>query len=283
MNKDGVVDQASLTTQRVTVSIDDGVASVRLNRADKLNALDVPMLAALADTGEQLKQDSSVRVVVLSGEGRGFCAGLDVGSLQAMSGGDVDSQPSDGVLQQIGETGGRITHLAQQAAYVWQELESPVIAAVHGVVLGGGCQIALCADMRIASPDARFSVLEIRWGLVPDMTGTAMLPLLVGLDVAKELSFTGRMVSAEEAARIGLVTRVSDSPLDDALALAQEIARKSPQAIRGVKKLLNRARYASLAEQFRDERETIKPLLGSRNQVEAVMAHLEKRDPVFED
>jgi enoyl-CoA hydratase/carnithine racemase len=200
-----------------------------------------------------------------------------------MSGGDMDSQPSDGVLQQIGETGGRITHLGQQAAYVWQELQCPVIAALHGVVLGGGCQIALCADMRIASPDARFSVLEIRWGLVPDMTGTAMLPLLVGLDVAKELSFTGRMVSAGEAARIGLVTRVSDSPLDDALALAHEIARKSPQAIRGVKKLLNQARYASLAEQFRHERETIKPLLGSKNQVEAVMAHLEKRDPVFED
>ena len=277
------MDHASVSTQRVTVSIDDGVASVRLNRADKLNALDVPMLSALVDTGEQLKQDLSVRVVVLSGEGRGFCAGLDVGSLQAMSGGDADSQPSDGVLQQIGETGGRITHLGQQAAYVWQELQCPVIAALHGVVLGGGCQIALCADMRIASPDARFSVLEIRWGLVPDMTGTAMLPLLVGLDVAKELSFTGRMVSAEEAARIGLVTRVSDSPLDDALALAQEIARKSPQAIRGVKKLLNQARYASLAEQFRDERETIKPLLGSKNQVEAVMAHLEKRDPVFED
>jgi enoyl-CoA hydratase/carnithine racemase len=277
------VNHASLSTQRVAVSIDDGVASVRLNRANKLNALDVPMLSALVDTGEQLKQDSSVRVVVLSGEGRGFCAGLDVGSLQAMSGGDADSQPSDGVLQQIGETGGRITHLGQQAAYVWQELQCPVIAALHGVVLGGGCQIALCADMRIASPDARFSVLEIRWGLVPDMTGTAMLPLLVGLDVAKELSFTGRMVSAEEAARIGLVTRVSDSPLDDALALAQAIARKSPQAIRGVKKLLNQARYASLAEQFRDERETIKPLLGSKNQVEAVMAHLEKRDPVFED
>ena len=277
------MDRASPSTQRVTVSIDDGVASVRLNRADKLNALDVPMLSALVETGAQLKQDSSVRVVVLSGEGRGFSAGLDVGSLQAMSGGDADSQPSDSVLQQIGETGGRITHLGQQAAYVWQELQCPVIAALHGVVLGGGCQIALCADMRIASPDARFSVLEIRWGLLPDMTGTAMLPLLVGLDVAKELSFTGRMLSAEEAARIGLVTRVSDSPLDDALALAQEIAGNSPQAIRGVKKLLNQARYASLAEQFRDERETIKPLLGSKNQVEAVMAHLEKRDPVFED
>jgi enoyl-CoA hydratase/carnithine racemase len=240
-------------------------------------------LTALVDTGEQLKRDSSVRAVLLSGEGRGFCAGLDVGSLQAMSGSDVDSQPSNSVLHQIGNTDGRITHLGQQAAYVWQELQCPVIAAVHGVALGGGCQIALCADMRLASHDARFSVLEIRWGIVPDMTGTAMLPLLVGLDVAKELSFTGRMVSADEAVRIGLVTRVSDSPLDDALALAQEIARKSPQAIRGVKKLLNRARYAPLAEQFQDERETIRPLLGSKNQIEAVMALLDNRDPVFKD
>jgi len=277
------VDHASLNTQRVAVSIDGGVADVRLNRAGKLNALDVPMLTALVDTGEQLKRDSSVRAVVLSGEGRGFCAGLDVGSLQAMSGSDVDSQPSNSVLHQIGNTDGRITHLGQQAAYVWQELQCPVIAAVHGVALGGGCQIALCADMRLASHDAQFSVLEIRWGIVPDMTGTAMLPLLVGLDVAKELSFTGRMVSADEAVRIGLVTRVSDSPLDDALALAQEIARKSPQAIRGVKKLLNRARYAPLAEQFQDERETIRPLLGSKNQIEAVMALLDIRDPVFKD
>ena len=154
----------------------------------------------------------------------------------------------------------------------------PVIAAVHGVALGGGCQIALCADMRWLLPTlgSRCSRSE---GDRAHMTGAAMLPLLVGLDVAKELSFTGRMVSADEAARIGLVTRVSDSPLDDAFALAQEIARKSPQAIRGVKKLLNRARYAPLAEQFRDERETIRPLLGSKNQIEAVMAQLEKRDP----
>ncbi len=229
-NKDGSVDHASLSTQRVAVSIDGGVADVRLNRADKLNTLDVPMFRPRWSTRvEQLKHNNvQLRAVVLSGEGRGFCAGLDVGSLQAMSGSDVDSQPSNSVLHQIGNTDGRITHLGQQAAYVWQELQCPVIAAVHGVALGGGCPIALCADMRLASPDARFSVLEIRWGIVPDMTGTAMLPLLVGLDVAKELSFTGRMVSADEAARIGLVTRVSDSPLDDAL----RSLRRSPAGAR---------------------------------------------------
>jgi enoyl-CoA hydratase/carnithine racemase len=154
---------------------------------------------------------------------------------------------------------------------------------VHGVALGGGCQIALGADLRICAPDATFSVLEIRWGLVPDMTGTAMLPLLVGLDVAKELTFTGRMVSGEEAVRIGLATRVSATPRDDALALAREIAGKNPHALRGAKKLLNASPYRGVAEQFKDERETIGSLIGSKNQAEAVMAFFEKRDPVFED
>ena len=158
-----------------------------------------------------------------------------------------------------------------------------MIAAVHGVALGGGCQIALGADIRIAAPDARFSILEIRWGLVPDMTGTAMLPLLVGLDVAKELTFTGRMVSGEEAVQIGLATKVSDTPLDDALAMAREIAGKSPTAVRGAKKLLNASPYRGVAEQFADERATIGSLIGSKNQVEAVMAYFEKRDPVFPD
>jgi enoyl-CoA hydratase/carnithine racemase len=275
--------------QRVTVTVEEGVADVRLSRPDKINALDGAMFAAIVDAGETLKKDRAVRAVVLSGEGRGFCAGLDFGSFQAMAGGG-DAPPEDRPpastetrTRGITDTEGRITHLGQQAAYVWQELEVPVIAAVHGVALGGGCQIALGADIRIVAPDARFSILEIRWGLIPDMTGTAVLPLLVGLDVAKELTFSGRMVSGEEAARIGLATRVSDTPLEDALALAREIAGKSPHAVRGAKKLLNRSPYTSLADQFRDERQTIGGLIGSKNQVEAVMAYFEKRDPVFDD
>jgi enoyl-CoA hydratase/carnithine racemase len=271
-----------MSEQRVTITIDDHVADVRMNRPEKINALDGAQFAAIVDAGESLKSEPGVRAVVLSGNGRGFCAGLDFGSFQQMAGGDAaprEERPQRGV----GDLEGRITHLGQQACWVWQELEVPVIAAVHGVALGGGCQVALGADIRITAPDAQFSVLEIRWGLTPDMTATAMLPLLVGLDVAKELTFTGRMVSGEEAVRIGLATRESETPLDDALALAHEIAGKSPLAVRGAKKLLNASPYRGVAEQFKDERETIGSLIGSPNQREAVMAFFEKRDPKFED
>jgi enoyl-CoA hydratase/carnithine racemase len=272
-------------SERVTITIEDHVADVRLNRPDKINALDGEQFAAIVDAGEELKGNLDVRAVVLSGNGRGFCAGLDFSSFQAMAGGgspdagDGEKRPQRG----IGDLEGRITHLGQQAAYVWQELHCPVIAAVHGVALGGGAQIALGADMRIVAPDAQISILEIRWGLIPDMTGTAMLPLLVGLDRAKELTFTGRMVSGAEAVQIGLATRVSDTPLEDALAMAREIASKSPTAVRGAKKLLNASPYRGVAEQFADERATIGSLIGKPNQVEAVMAYFEKRDPKFTD
>jgi enoyl-CoA hydratase/carnithine racemase len=274
-----------MTGERVTISIDGGVADVRMNRPEKINALDDAQFAAIVDAGEALKKQAAVRAVVLSGNGQGFCAGLDFGNLQRIAGG----ASADGAAQEkwpapnIGDLDGRITHLPQQVCWVWQELEVPVIAAVHGVALGGGCQLALCADIRVVAPDAQFSVLEIRWGITPDMTATAMLPRLVGLDVAKELTFTGRMVSGEEAERIGMATNVSDTPLEDALAMAHEIAGKNPLAIRGGKKLLNASPYRGVAEQFEDERQTILPLLGSPNQVEAVMAYFEKRAPVFQD
>jgi enoyl-CoA hydratase/carnithine racemase len=264
---------------RVTVSVEGGVADVRLNRPEKINALDPAMFAAIVDAGEALKTDASVRAVVLSGEGRGFCAGLDFTSFQAMAG----NGPAEGSTRRIGDTDGRITHLGQQTAYVWQEVPVPVIAAVHGVALGGGIQLALGADLRIVAPDARLSVLEVRWGLVPDMTGTLMLPRLVGLDVAKDLTFTGRMVTGEEAGRIGLATRVSETPLDDALALARELAGKSPAALRGAKRLLNASGTRSAAEQLAAERDEIGQLIGSPNQVEAVSAYFEKREPVFRD
>ena len=265
-------------SDRVSVTIDGGVADVRLNRPEKMNALDPAMFAALIETGEALKADKSVRAVVLSGEGRAFCAGLDFGSFQAMAGGGLGDATGPAPAPE-----GRITNNGQHAAWVWQEVPVPVIAAVHGVALGGGCQIALAADIRIAAPDARFSVLEIRWGLVPDMTGTQMLPRLVGLDMAKELTFTGRMVSGEEAVTIGLATRTSAQPLADALALAHEIAGRSPHAIRGAKALLNLAGQVSLADGFRAEERMIGALIASPNQIEAVGAYFEKRDPVFSD
>ena len=268
-------------SDRVTISIEDGIADVRLNRPDKLNAVDGGMFKALGEAGESLKHDSSVRVVVLSGEGRGFCSGLDFSSFQAMKG--EDGSGGDGGLGPVAERNGRITNAGQQAAYVWTELPQPVIAAVHGPALGAGIQIALACDIRIVAPDAKLSVLEIRWGLVPDMTGTQMLPRLVGLDVAKELAFTGRMVSGTEAVQLGLATRVADDPRAAAMELAREIAAKNPYATRGVKALINMAGQVPLADAFKSEERTMMSLIGSPNNVEAVTAYFEKREPAFRD
>ena len=276
-------------SDRVSCTIADGVADVRLNRPDKLNALDMAMFDALIETGETLRANRAVRAVVLSGAGRGFCAGRDFGSFQTMAGRRGGAEPGelgtgDGRLGSLGRREqGRITNRGQQAAYAWTEMPVPVIAALHGPALGGGAQIALAADIRIMAPDATLSLLEIRWGLVPDMTGTQMLPRLVGLDVAKELTFTGRMVGGEEAVRIGLATRVSEEPLREALTLASEIAAKSPEAIRGAKALLNLAGLVSLEEGFRAESATIGTLIGGPNQVEAVMSYFEQREPRFAD
>lgn len=274
------------STERVTVTIDGGVADVRLNRPEKMNALDPAMFTALARTGEALAADRSVRAVVLSGEGRAFCAGLDFGSFQAMAGDqglDLDLADRPPRVGPDGKAQARITNAGQQAAYVWAEMPAPVIAAVQGVALGGGCQIAIAADLRYCTPDARFSVLEIRWGLAPDMTGTQLLPRLVGLDVAKELTFTGRMVSGTEAVSLGLATKVCEDPRTEALALARQIANSNPDAVQGAKALLNQAGLISLAEGFAAEERLIRRLIGSPNQVEAVKAFFEKRPAVFTD
>ncbi len=263
-------------SERVAVHISGGVADVRLNRPEKMNALDPAMFAALVETGEALAADPSVRAVVLSGEGRSFCAGLDFGSFQAMAGEEglkVGGQPKSA----------RITNQGQQAAYVWFDMPAPVIVAVHGVALGGGCQIALGGDLRYCTPDAQFSVLEIRWGLTPDMTGTQLLGRLVGLDVAKELTFTGRMVSGTEAVSLGLATKVCDDPRADALELAAQIAANNPEAVQAAKALLNMAGQVSLAEGFKAEERAINRLIGSPNQKEAVKAFFGKRAAVYTD
>ncbi len=266
---------------RVTLSVDDrGIADVRLNRPDKRNALDGAMFRALRDAGERLKTEPAVRVVVLSGVGESFCAGLDFTSFQSMTGeGDqpaADDNPG-------APTPGGITHLGQQVCWVWQELPMPVLAAVHGHALGGGLQIALGADLRFVHPDTKLSVREVHWGLIPDMTGTLFLSRLVGADVAKELTFTARMVSGREAGELGLATHVTETPYDDAMALAGEIAGRSPDAVRGAKALFNRLANADAAEQFAEERRVIGSLIGTPNQVEAIMANFENRPPKFTD
>lgn len=273
-------------SDRVSITIADGIADVKLTRADKRNALDGEMFLAIADAGERLKTEPGVRVVVLSGEGSSFCAGLDFGSFQQMAGGATPDTPNEtgsrnsnpGAME-----ADRITHLGQQVAWVWQEVPVPVIAAVHGHALGGGIQIALGADIRIVHPDTQMSVREVHWGLVPDMTGTLMMHGLVRPDVAKELVFTARVISGREAGEIGLATRVSDTPYEDAMAMAREIAGRSPDAVRGSKALLNRLANAGAAEQFAEERRVIGSLIGRPNQVEAVMSNFEKRPAAFTD
>jgi len=267
-----------MTEERVTVTITDGIADVRLNRPEKRNALDGAMFAGLVTAGERLKSEPGVSAVVLSGEGPDFCAGLDFGSFAAMRDRErlslqVDLPPGDGPAQATG----------QRAAYVWAEMPVPVIAAVTGNALGGGLQIALGADIRIVAPDARMSVLEIRWGLVPDMTGTQLLPELVGRDVAKELTFSGRVVRGEEAVALGLATRVDADPRQAALELARSVAARSPHAIRAAKRLLDLAGRVDLATGFAAEQKEIGALIGSPNQVEAVAAEFGKRPPRFTD
>jgi len=273
-------------SDRVTISINDGIADVRLNRADKRNALDNAMFLGLAEAGESLKREPGVRVVVLSGDGASFCAGLDFSSMQALAdSGDGDAEQaaarSDGNPGEMAD--GRITHLAQQVCWVWQEIPVPVIAAVHGHALGGGIQIALGADIRIVHPDTKMSVREVHWGLIPDMTGTFMLSKLVRPDVARELTYTARVFDGREAHDLGLATRLSDTPLDDAMALARDIAGRSPGAVRGAKELFNRIDHDGAAEAFAEERRVIGQQIGSTNQMEAVMSGFENRAPVFVD
>lgn len=261
------------TPERVSVALQNGIADVRLKRAEKLNALDRAMFEALVETGEALRRERSLRAVVLSGEGRGFSAGLDVASFAGGGGGrDLFARDASSPA-----------NFVQRSAWVWAELPVPVIAAIHGVCFGGGLQIALAADLRYAAPDARMSVMEIRWGLIPDVTGSRTLPRLVGLDVAKELTFTGRIVSGVEAVELGLATHLSDTPREAALELAREIAGRSPDAIRAGKQLLDQASALDDEAGLRLEEALQRSLLGSPNQQEAVRANLEKRDPRFED
>jgi len=263
---------------RITVELSDGVADVRLVRADKMNALDDAMFSALVATGERLKTEKGVRAVVLSGEGRAFCAGLDMGNFGQMASG---GRRSSGNLETPRTPGG--ANRAQQAVMVWREIPVPVIAAVHGVAFGGGFQLALGADLRFVAPDTRMSVMEIKWGLVPDMAGIVLLRGLLRDDVARELTFSGRVFSGQEALGLGLATRVCADPRAEALAFAAEVAAKNPDAIRAGKRLLDLAAEGDQHAILLAETTEQVALIGSPNQVEAVKANLEKRSPQFTD
>ena len=260
-------------TDLVTVTITDHVADVRLNRPDKMNALSLPLLEAVTATAEQLMRNRDVRAIVLSGEGRAFCAGLDLSNFTNPEtfGGDAFGKGR----------GGYWPNYYQKPGYVWKDVPVPVICALHGVVFGGGLQIALGADIRIAHPETRLSLMEIRWGLIPDMSATQTLRDLVRLDVAKELAFTGRIVEAPEAQQMGLVTRLDEHPREAALALARNIARQNPQAVTLGKLLFESAWHGPDAAGLELEERLQARLLMTPNQMEAVMAGMQKREPVF--
>lgn len=261
-------------SERVQLSIDKHIATVRMSRPEKRNALDADMFDGLIRMGKRIMADKSVRAVVLHGEGKAFSAGLDFASFMG----------SPDLMQKLLSRGEESpANMAQRVGWIWQEIQVPVIAAVHGFAFGGGLQIALGADIRYATADAQFSVMEIKWGLIPDMSITQTLLELVPLDVAKELTFTGRIVSGTEARELGLVTKLCEDPLADAMETAKLIATKSPHAIRAGKTLLRDAPGMPRADALKLETALQVTLLGSPNQMEAVQANMMKRDPDFKD
>ena len=244
-------------------------------RADKHNALDQAMFEGLMNAAEQVAANPAVRAVVLHGEGMSFCSGLDIASFMTGQGGT-------NVL--LTRDDNRLANFAQRVVYDWSLVPAPVIAAIHGNCFGGGLQIALGADIRIAAPDSKLCLMEIKWGLVPDMGITQTLPRLVPIDVAKELTFTGRIVSGSEGSALGLVTRMADDPLAAALGLAGEIAQKSPDAISAAKRLYNETWFSSdSAAALVLETELQAGLIGGPNQIAAVTAGMSGDRPVFVD
>jgi enoyl-CoA hydratase/carnithine racemase len=261
-------------SERVSVTVDQGVADVRLRRVDKINALDRPMFAALLDAARQVSETPGVRAAVLSGEGRGFSVGIDVGSLQDSS-----------QLRRLADRTHGIANLFQGAVWAWRELPVPVIAAVHGFAFGGGFQLMLGADIRIAAPSTKLSIMEAKYGLVPDMAGVALLRNLVRDDVARELTYTGRIFDGVEAERLGVVTRLANDPYAEALALARTIAAGSPRALKAAKRLFNAAadEAQTAAQVLLAEAVEQTELMAGADHAEAVRAAAAKRAPVFED
>lgn len=266
--------------QRIRITMTDGVADVRLSRPDKMNALDQAMFDALVETGSSLVRQPGLRAVVISGEGRAFCAGLDMGRFAQIAGPAEAGSIASNELR-LGTRSHGIANASQYAVMVWQDIPVPVIAAVHGVAFGGGFQLALGADLRFVAPDTKMSVMEIKWGLVPDMGGTLLMPRLARGDVIRELTFSGRVFSGAEALSMGFATRVCEDPYTAALAFAREVAGRSPHAVRAGKRLMKLMETGDAAAILRTESHEQVRLLGSTNQKEAVVANLQKRAPNF--
>ncbi|GGM25451.1 crotonase/enoyl-CoA hydratase family protein [Promicromonospora citrea] len=221
---------AAPSGRHVTCTVTDGIADVRLDRPDKLNALSLGMLHALRTTARALRREPGLRAVVVSGNGRSFCAGLDLAS----------AARTPGTVARAFVPSPRGTNLFQEACWAWRRLPVPVVAAVHGHVIGAGVQIALAADLRVTAPDARWSVKEVARGLVPDMAGIRALTQLVGIETAKRLTLTAEEVTGADAARLGLAGTVAEAPREEAFELAGRIAEHRPEAVAAAKRLFDR-------------------------------------------
>jgi enoyl-CoA hydratase/carnithine racemase len=259
--------------ERIKIDIVDHVADVVLDRPEKHNAVDAAMFEAFIEVGAALAAERSLRAVVLRGAGDNFCAGIDISVFSAGGSDPSWMRPGNDTPANV----------FQSAAYVWRRMPVPVIAALHGVVFGAGLQVALGADLRIARADASLSIMEVKWGLIPDMAMTTALPGLLPYDRAAELTWTGRIISGEEAASIGLVSRLDDDPAAAARRLAEQIAGKSPDAVRAAKRLLNDAYADRDAGLLQREAELQLQVMAAPNHREAVAANLEKREPRFGD
>lgn len=268
----------NMINNRVGLQIESHIAYVTLSRPTKMNALDQAMFGAIATVGEKIKADKSIRAVVLSGAGEHFCSGLDKSNFEQLMSQDVGTLTSA-----LSERTHGIANAVQYAVWVWRELPVPVIAALQGMVLGGGLQIALGADIRVASSQSQFSILELKWGIIPDMGSTQIMRHLIRDDVIRELTYTARMFSAEEAKDFGFITHITPDPLAHASELAQQIAAKNPQAIQAAKRVINRSYYQSPEQGLLDESIEQDAIMGSVNQIEAVKAVVEGRVPIFKD
>ena len=270
---------------RIDFTVENHIAHIHFIRGDKMNALDGKMMDAMIEAGEKLKTDPDIRVAVLSGEGRAFCAGLDMANFAAMAQGDkgaddtITKKPSQKLVDRTHGLANRV----QMVAYTWRKAQVPVIAAAQGFALGGGFQIYMGADIRYADPNTKFAIMEARWGLVPDMGTTHVMTRLAGEDIVKELAMTARIFDAEEAKEYGFITRIYDDPLEAAMQTAQEIVARNPEAVRGTKRLFNEPADRFIADTLLLESEIQEGIIGKPNQREAVKAELEKRAPHFED
>jgi enoyl-CoA hydratase/carnithine racemase len=267
---------------RIAYRVENHIAHVHLIRADKMNALDAEMMDALIEAGERVKADDSLRAVVLSGEGRAFCAGLDMGNFAAMAGGgDAGVSGNQKQRQPLAARSHGLANRPQKVAFTWREVQVPVIAAAQGFALGGGFQVFMGADMRYAAPGTKFSIMESRWGLVPDMGTTHVMARLAREDIVKELAMTARIFEAEEAYEYGFLTRICDDPIAAAFETATAIAARNPDAIRATKHLFNEPADRLVADTLLLESVLQDKIIGSPNQVEAVKAELEGREAVF--